>query len=76
MENKEFTRADGLKVQASQLKEWKSVLKPTVYKALEAAVMAANTKLTGDNGYDVCRGTDLNNWVGNYMCGHRNHKIY
>jgi hypothetical protein len=76
MKTDEFTKADGLKVQAAQLAEWKSVLKPAVFKALTAAVNEANAGITSNRGSDVKRGVDLNNWVGNYMCGHRNHKFY
>lgn len=70
-----FTKADGLKVQAEQMAEWKSVLKPVVFKALQVAVVEANLKLTSDKGSDVKRGTSLDNWVGNYRLGHRNHKL-
>jgi RES domain-containing protein len=56
--------------------EWKSILKPAVYKALETAVKEKNAGLTTDRGSAVSRGTDLDNWIGNYKYGHRNHKIY
>ena len=63
---KEFTKAEGLRVQAEQMKFWRSILKPSVYNKLVAYVASENLKLTGDDGYQVMRGTDLDSWVKNY----------
>ncbi len=61
-----FSRDDGLKVQTDQLRQWRAVLNDTAYNALVQWVEEQNKKLPKDaNGYDVTRGTDLNNFIGN-----------
>ncbi len=69
MEKKEFTVADGIKYQAEQLAKWKTVLIPEVYAALEEYATRNNHE--AKSGYDVRRGVDLDNYIGNYMLGHR-----
>lgn len=72
-----FTIDDGIKVQAKQLEEWKTVLKPKVYKDLLNAVKTANKLIAqkkGKNftGYDVPRGTLIENYIANYKKGYEN----
>jgi len=62
----DFTIEDGLKVQANDLKFWKSILHPAVYDKLLAAVRHANENLHYRTGYDVVRGTQLQSWILNY----------
>jgi len=63
------TVADGIKYQAEQLARWKTVLIPEVYAALEEYATRNNHE--AKSGYDVRRGVDLDNYIGNYMLGHR-----
>ena len=65
----EFTVEEGLEIQSIQLARWKTILIPEVYKALEEYAQRENHLAT--NGSEVCRGTDLDNYIGNYMLGHR-----
>jgi hypothetical protein len=65
----EFTVQQGLEIQARQLQEWESVLKPEVYKALHEYATRENGE--AESGSDVKRGVDLSNYIGNYMLGHR-----
>jgi hypothetical protein len=69
MERKEFTVEDGIEIQAEQLAGWKLILIPEVYEALEEYTLRNNHK--AQSGRDVCRGVDLDNYIGNYMLGHR-----
>ena len=70
MEEKAFTIELGLEIQAKQLAEWKSILLPEVYEALYEYATRKNHE--AKLGYDVRRGTDLDNYIGNYMLGWRN----
>jgi hypothetical protein len=70
MEEKAFTIELGLEVQAKQLAEWKSILLPEVYEALYEYATRHNSE--AKIGWDIRRGTDLNNYIGNYMLGWRN----
>lgn len=67
---KEFTLQHGLKIQDEQLAGWKLILLPEVYEALHEYATRKNHE--AKTGYDVRRGTDLDNYVGNYMLGWRN----
>ena len=69
MHTKKFTTEEGLEIQAKQLEEWKSVLVPEVYNALHEYATRNNN--IAKSGWDVCRGTGLNNYIANYMLGHR-----
>jgi len=69
MERKEFTVEDGIEIQAEQLAGWKLILIPEVYEALEEYALRNNHK--AQSGRDICRGVDLDNYIGNYMLGHR-----
>jgi len=68
----ELTLQQGLDIQAEQLNKWKSILIPEVYNHLKEYCDYYNNKLTPENdGYAVCRGSALDNVIGNYMLGWR-----
>lgn len=69
MTDRKFTVEEGIETQNEQLAQWKSVLKPKVYAALEEYAKRNNHK--AKDGFDVCRGSDLSSYIGNYMLGHR-----
>ena len=69
MERKEFTVEDGIEIQRDHLSRWKSVLLPEVYEALEEYALRTNHE--ANSGYDIRRGTNLDNYIGNYMLGYR-----
>jgi len=69
MERKAFTVEDGIAIQASQLANWKTILIPEAYEALEEYAQRNNDK--AKDGFDICRGGDLTNYISNYMLGHR-----
>jgi hypothetical protein len=60
-----FTVQNGIEVQINQLNDWKQLLKDDVYLALEIFAKRYNDK--AQSGTDIKRGTDLNNFVGNYL---------
>jgi len=63
----ELTLQQGLDIQAEQLNRWKSILIPEVYNHLKEYCDYYNNKLTPENdGYAVCRGSALDNVIGNY----------
>jgi hypothetical protein len=62
---KTFSVEQGIEVQTNQLKDWKQLLKDEVYKALELYAKKDNHKAI--DGYDIRRGVDLSNFVGNYL---------
>ena len=63
----EFTIADGIAVQRTQLKRWKKVLSPKIYRELEMALDVANELRNYKSGYDVVRGTDIDQVLMNFM---------
>jgi hypothetical protein len=69
MLKEEFTVQDGITIQTNQLNKWKTILIPEVYEALEEYAKRNNDK--AKTGYDICRGGDLDNYIGNYMLGYR-----
>jgi hypothetical protein len=69
MEKKEFTIEEGIKYQTEQLAQWKTVLIPEVYAALEEYTMRNNHE--AKSGYGIRRGVDLSSYISNYMLGHR-----
>jgi len=69
MERKEFTIEDGIEVQKDHLSRWKLVLIPEAYEALEEYALRNNGE--AKTGYDIRRGSTLDNYMGNYMLGHR-----
>lgn len=64
-----FTYTQGLYVQKIQLMEWKSILKHDVYRRLEGEAIMRNfdTAMQNGDGYNVWRGTDMNNWIFNNL---------
>lgn len=60
-----FTVEDGIEIQDRQLKEWKSVLKPKVYKVVHSLVKEKNVDLL--DGFSVCRGIEIDTIVNNQM---------
>lgn len=61
-----FTVDKGLEVQAHQLFRWKSILKPEKYEKLQLHIAEENGKVM-KNGYEVFRGTSIDNWVHNNL---------
>ena len=64
-----FTVEDGIEIQNKCLQEWKTVLLPEVYLALEEYATRKNHK--AESGYDIVRGQDLNSYIRNYTLGYR-----
>jgi hypothetical protein len=58
---------DGLRIQNSQMDEWRKKLNYRCFKSLNAKVQEANFSL-GDHstGFDVFRGTDIEQFVLNW----------
>lgn len=63
-----FTRECGMKIQKQHMEGWRCILAPSVFHWLEKQVAERNAKLDPrrDNGYDVCRGVDIDSLVINY----------
>lgn len=59
-----FTIEQGIKVQQAHLNEWKAILTPEAYAALEAYATRDNNKAV--DGYDICRGEALRNFLQQY----------
>ena len=57
----EFSVARGLEMQKNDLRQWRIVLRPTIYARLESLVEANNVEL--QSGYDVCRGSEIDQIV-------------
>jgi hypothetical protein len=66
---KQFEVQQGLDIQAKQLAQWKSILKDEVYEALYE--YATRNHSEAKTGWDIRRGTSLDNYIGNYMLGNR-----
>lgn len=62
---KRFTIKDGIKTQTAQLKRWQSILKPEKFEMLQK--WATSTNHEAKKGFDVVRGTDLDNFVHNSL---------
>jgi len=60
----EFTVEQGIKVQQAHLNEWKTILTPDAYAALEEYATRDNDKAS--NGQDICRGAALSSFVQQY----------
>lgn len=65
VKNESFSVKDGIEIQTEQLKDWKKVLQPKVYKSLVKFATKDNSK--AKTGYDICRGTDFTNYIENYV---------
>lgn len=71
-----FTYEDALIIQAQHLREWKRVLKPSIYKLVEAEVLESNAAAQADatvrdskRGYLVTRGQGIENIVHSHRIG-------
>lgn len=62
-----FTVAEGLEVQTHQLKFWQHILKPEAYKILIEEINKIERYRKMKDGYDVLRGTDIDNLVANKL---------
>lgn len=65
----ELSIQDGIEIQNQHLQEWKIVLLPEVYLALEEYATRKNHK--AESGYDIVRGQDLCSYIRNYTLGYR-----
>jgi hypothetical protein len=59
-----MTIEKGIQIQQQHLSEWKRVLKEDVYEKL--ALWTMETNLEAKTGYDIRRGVESDNWIGNY----------
>jgi hypothetical protein len=59
-----LTIKEAIEIQTQHLNDWETKLKPEVFEALREFAIKDNDKKT--NGYDICRGTDLDNFIANY----------
>lgn len=65
---KQFTLADGLKIQQQQLNQWKSIMKASIYDKLLLYVIIMNRNCANDEtGYNVFRGEDIDGFVHNNL---------
>lgn len=60
-----LTVEKGIEIQRQHLNDWKEILKPHVYKWLEAKAVENNH--LAKSGYDIARGCTLDSYVGNYL---------
>jgi hypothetical protein len=60
----EFTVEQGIEVQTAHLKNWKKLLKKSVFEDLKA--WATSTNNEAQDGYSIRRGNTLDNYLGNY----------
>jgi hypothetical protein len=65
----EFGIDDAIEIQREHLDQWKTILKPEVYESLEEYALRENH--LAKRHQDIKRGTNLDNYIGNYMLGHR-----
>jgi hypothetical protein len=73
---KDFTFENGLDIQHAQLLRWKNILKESMFDRLQAQIDKENQSTRCaivdtdvDNGYEVFRGNDIDNWVANNLMG-------
>jgi hypothetical protein len=59
-----MTVEGGIQIQNEHLQKWKTILKEEVYR--ELALWTMETNLEANTGYDIRRGVELDNWIGNY----------
>lgn len=59
-----FTVEKGIEIQTRQLNEWKKILKKGVYEELVKYATEKNHE--AKNGWEIRRGSDLNNFVANF----------
>jgi hypothetical protein len=64
---KKLTVGEGIRIQQIQLSEWKTILYPEAYAALEE--YATRNNATAKSGYDICRGESLRDFIhGHAVC--------
>ena len=56
---------DGIRIQTEHLEAFKRILKPEAFEVLHKHATAQNN--VAENGYDVLRGTDLDNILDNQV---------
>ena len=61
----EMTINEGLEVQANDMKRWKALLKPETYSKLELEMLAHNGSNYYENGFEVWRGVQIDEFVMN-----------
>ena len=59
--NEQFTVKAGMEIQKEQMKFYETVLKPEYFKKLKEKVEEENLKRKYKTGYDVLRGTSIDN---------------
>lgn len=69
---KDFTKEEAIEIQKEQLKKWKSILKPIPFLTLK--IWCWNNNKKAKSGYDVKRGTDIDNFLHNLMIKETNKK--
>lgn len=62
-QEKQFTIQHGIDVQNDHLEEYKTILNDETYNALVAFAIKDNDK--AKDGYDICRGYQLSNFINN-----------
>lgn len=60
----ELSVEQGIEIQTFHLEKWKTVLKEEVFQDLKT--WATSTNNEAKTGYDIRRGNDLDNYIGNY----------
>jgi len=63
--SKKFTTENAIKIQTEQLEGWRKLLKKSVFEDLKAWATENNSFKM--DGTDVIRGSDLDNYVANYI---------
>jgi hypothetical protein len=59
-----MTVEGGIQIQNEHLQKWKIILKDNVYEELVKWAISNNGE--AKTGYDIRRGVELDNWIGNY----------
>ena len=62
---KTLSTEDGIRIQTEQLEGFKRILKPEAFELLRKLATTRNN--VAENGYDVLRGTDLDNILHNQV---------
>jgi hypothetical protein len=65
MKKDTFTIDNAIEIQSEQLLKWKKVLQTDVF--YEMLDYCQKTNVIAKNTYDIQRGTNLDQWIHNYM---------
>lgn len=66
--NNTFAISDGIRFQREDMLRWKSILKVSKFNRLCKWIIEQNNKLSYEHtGYDVTRGTEIDNWIQNNL---------